>query len=951
MSQNGLHNPFPGLRAFEPEEDYLFFGREKETDDLRRRLRTSRFLAVIGSSGSGKSSLVKSGLIPSLHAGFMAQAGSSWRIAMLRPGEDPIGNLVKALQVSEVVPAMSAMSAANQTVLAVTLRDSSLGVAEAVKHAMLPRGDNLLVVVDQFEELFRFNRSRTKHNEDEAVAFVKLLLDAAHQDYAAVYVVITMRSEFIGDCMPFPGLPEAINEGLYLTPRMSRDEMRAAITKPVAVSGATIAPRLVVRLLNEVGDEMDRLPVLQHALMRTWDNWKAESGLHTNNRQPATDNRQPIDLRHYEAIGTMKAALSQHGEEAYNDLPSKRAQAIAERLFKTITDTTEEGRGVRNPAPLGRIAAVCAATEPEVAEIVETFRQPGRAFLQPPKSVPLASDSIIDISHESLMRLWNRLIGWTKEEARSTEIYHRLAYSAERHATGEESLWRNPQLQIGLRWRQENRPTADWAGHEQGFIRSMRFLDCSNRAHLLRRAVLIAAVLLVIVGLAGWVYRQYSINRELQAKLAVLSGAQQAAALEVGAGAREVAELRSKNEKLKAEVAAAQEQRESLTESIQALRKDNQTVEQNLVALNQENEQLTHKINSLQKEEIALSNEQGDLEELDRELSRQGSILTREVQLLTEEKDSAKARADRLVAKAAWLGYRDGREGPGMAAAPHPSLDLPKDEKAVIFALPADIPDNDALRKQIEDLQRQLDELRAERAKQVDEAGWLKKENALLEQQRIALLDEVQALERTKEELTKRQQNLQQMVAVAEKHAQALKQRIARAESANAKTRQEVETLRTKTRESQEESINLADGINVLRRWIGAQNAESEKAESVINRATSRLIQLVDQEVLSADTSGLLAVAAWRLASDPNAPNIYTPLLLALRRLDEKAAQALLSAQTNDDTTKIGTTTSAILAQAICARIKRGFTQEEWRTYFPPGADFNSRLARPCAEK
>jgi hypothetical protein len=92
-----LKNPFPGLRPFEPDEDHLFFGREPQTDDLLRKLRTNRFLFVTGSSGSGKSSLVRSGLIPSLNSGLMANAGSSWRVAILRPGDDPIGNLAAAL--------------------------------------------------------------------------------------------------------------------------------------------------------------------------------------------------------------------------------------------------------------------------------------------------------------------------------------------------------------------------------------------------------------------------------------------------------------------------------------------------------------------------------------------------------------------------------------------------------------------------------------------------------------------------------------------------------------------------------------------------------------------------------------------------------------------------------------------------------------------------------------
>src|SRR5690242_12396552 len=96
-------NPFPGLRPFEPDEDHLFFGREKQIDELLRRLRETCFLAVVGASGSGKSSLVRSGLIPALHSGLIAAAGSSWRIAMMRPGDDPIENLAACLNPPEVL--------------------------------------------------------------------------------------------------------------------------------------------------------------------------------------------------------------------------------------------------------------------------------------------------------------------------------------------------------------------------------------------------------------------------------------------------------------------------------------------------------------------------------------------------------------------------------------------------------------------------------------------------------------------------------------------------------------------------------------------------------------------------------------------------------------------------------------------------------------------------------
>ena len=265
-------NPFPGLRPFEFHENHLFFGRDTQTDELLRRLRLNRFLAVIGSSGSGKSSLVRAGLLPDLCGGFMVKAGSSWRITVCRPGDDPVHNLAVKLSGADVLGAPERDATVQTGILEMTLRRSALGLVEVVRETRMAQTENLLVVVDQFEELFRFKpASSGVHPEDEPAAFVKLLLNAARQDQLPIYIVITMRSDYLGDCAQFRDLPETINEGMYLIPRMTRDQRREAITGPVAVGGGQIAPRLVNRLLNDVTENPDQLPILQHALMRTWD--------------------------------------------------------------------------------------------------------------------------------------------------------------------------------------------------------------------------------------------------------------------------------------------------------------------------------------------------------------------------------------------------------------------------------------------------------------------------------------------------------------------------------------------------------------------------------------------------------------------------------------------------------------------------------------------------------
>lgn len=313
---NPLFNPFPGLRPFESHENHLFFGREGQSDELLRRLRRTRFLAVVGTSGSGKSSLMRAGLLPALHGGFMAQTAATWHIAVLRPGSDPLGNLAEAMSALAPFQLQNELANYQAAMLRASLSRSSLGLIETCKQAPLPANENLLVVVDQFEELFRFKQEAQKigHGE-EAAAFVQLLLEAARQRDVAIYVVLTMRSDFLGDCAQFRDLPEAINDGQYLIPRMMREQRRAAITGPINVANGAITDRLVQRLLNDVGDNPDQLPILQHALMRSWDHWQAQ-------RRES----EPLDLPHYETIGAMAEALSQHADEAFLELPDDRSQ-------------------------------------------------------------------------------------------------------------------------------------------------------------------------------------------------------------------------------------------------------------------------------------------------------------------------------------------------------------------------------------------------------------------------------------------------------------------------------------------------------------------------------------------------------------------------------------------------------------------------------------------------
>lgn len=470
-----VDNPFPGLRPFRVEERELFFGREGQSEAILRRLRDNRLLVLVGPSGSGKSSLINAGLLPHLRGGFLSDAGSHWRISKSRPQSDPIGELAAALCAPAVLGSTGGQqpSADDRALTEVTLRGSSIGLIDAVRLARLPARERIVVIIDQFEELFRFaSISGPASHEQDAALFVRLLLEAAGQREVPIYVVLGLRSDYIGDCARFPGLPEAVMAALYLIPRMTREQQREAITGPVRFGGASIVPRLVNRLLNDISDDPDQLPILQHALMRTWEHWRTKG-----------DKLCPIDLADYDAIGGMTNALSIHADDAYSKLADERSKTIARLAFQCLSGKDVNSREARHPATVAMIAAVADVTPDAAVEVIDHFRRPDRAFLTPQWGTQIDENSIIDISHESLIRGWDKLRTWVKAEAEDAKKYWDIAEAGDRNTKGEQSLWQDPELQLALDWRETRKPNEVWAKrYHPGFATAMNFLDRSRDA-------------------------------------------------------------------------------------------------------------------------------------------------------------------------------------------------------------------------------------------------------------------------------------------------------------------------------------------------------------------------------------------------------------------------------------------------------------------------------------
>jgi len=526
-----LANPFPGLRPFSIDECHLFFGREGQVDEILVKLAKNRFVAVLGYSGSGKSSLMQCGVVPVLFGGFVTEKSPNWNVVISRPGMGPIDALAAAIleKDPDYQSASEEERIINRTIVSSVLRGSNTGLVEISRRYNLATGENLLIVVDQFEELFRYREEeRIAESEDESTEFVNLLLTAIEQDDVPIYVALSMRSDYLGACSRFPKLTDKINNSNYLVPQMTREKKRMAIEGPVAVGGGRISDRLVKRLLHDMGDNQDQLPILQHALMRTWNYW-------VEHKEPG----EPIDLRHYNAIGRMSEALSQHANEAFDELDTKHRE-IAEILFKTITEKGVDNYGIRRPTKIGVIAEISGFDDYDVIEVVEHFRKPGRSFLMPSANVPLTSESVIEVSHESLMRIWTRLKNWVEEESESSQMYLRLSDAAAMYQIGRTGLWRPPDLQLALNWQKKQRPTRVWARrYDEAFERAIVFLDTSRityeaeqrnqelqQKRLLRRTRAVA-VILAIAAIVAIIFFIFGITQQIAAKAAQVEAEKQ----------------------------------------------------------------------------------------------------------------------------------------------------------------------------------------------------------------------------------------------------------------------------------------------------------------------------------------------------------------------------------------------------------------------------------------
>ncbi len=462
-------NPFPGLRPFSSEEGELFYGRTECTREVAGRLKKNRFVAVTGASGSGKTSLVMAGVIPAMISENISEK-RSWAFMMVRPEQNPVDHLAAQAAAFSTRAGYTQVTAHEAMD---TLRNGREGLAELFRRIRRNPRQQIIIIADQFEEIFRLDPFTAEGIPDHDVkVYIDLLTTAVSDPESGLHLLVAMRSEDVAECDRFETLTTLMNRSTYLLPRIPDTRLEEVISEPFRITSVPVEHSLVKLIIGELGERHDRLPVLQHMLRRLWDHWNGSG-----------DQMRPVSEADYEAVGRIEGAMSLHGGEALKRL-DERGKQLCERLFRTITIRTDDGRELRAPARIADIAAETGYTAQEIMAVAELFRGDDYSFITPQPTVALTAETVIDLTHESIIRHWDTLRVWMDEEESSVRIYRQLAAAALSYQEGKGRLWRPPDLLLALRWREENRPTLAWARKiDPAFERTMLFLKNSEEEY------------------------------------------------------------------------------------------------------------------------------------------------------------------------------------------------------------------------------------------------------------------------------------------------------------------------------------------------------------------------------------------------------------------------------------------------------------------------------------
>ena len=435
--------PYRGLLHFREEDAPLFFGREAAIDKLMDAVQRQPFVAVVGASGSGKSSVVCAGLVPRLRSDLR----TAWETVILVPTDQPLKALARAL-VSLLEPTMGEVDRlAEATKLAEHFRSGTIPLYDIVERILEKQSgtNRVLIVIDQFEELYTLNS-----DEEARRRFLDELLAASSRAGSKANVTLTLRGDFVGKALAYRPLSDRLQDAQINLGPMTREELECAIRKPAEKIELEFEPGLVGRILNDVGDEPGNLPLLEFVLKELWDKRRGRILLNET----------------YDAIGGLQGAVATKADELFKGL-SLVEQKILQRVFLRIVRPSESGLDTRRRAAFGELP-------PEGKELV--VKLANERLLVTNQSAS-GLEQTVEVAHEALISNWSTLRGWINEDREFLLWRQRLdtlLTEWERAEESDEALLRGPLLIEAQKWFDQR--SLDLSDQERKLISASRAL-------------------------------------------------------------------------------------------------------------------------------------------------------------------------------------------------------------------------------------------------------------------------------------------------------------------------------------------------------------------------------------------------------------------------------------------------------------------------------------------
>ncbi|MCJ7536294.1 MAG: protein kinase, partial [Anaerolineales bacterium] len=396
VPESEIYNPYKGLRPFQEADAGDFYGRDGLTEQLLARLgekdEASRFLAVVGPSGSGKSSVVKAGLVPKLRAGGIP-GSQDWFITQMKPGAHPLEELELAILRVAIIQPPSLLG---------QIKEDTRGTLRAVRR-VIPEGSHLLLVVDQFEELYTLVRDSRETN-----FFLESICEAVGDPHSPLRVLITLRADYYDRPLRHPEFSSLIERRTQVVKPLSTSELEQAIRGPANRLGVTFESGLTATIVGEVHEEPGALPILQYALTELFE--RREGRLITRDA--------------YDQIGGVRGALARRAEEIFQSLGEEKQEA-ARQLFLRLVTLGEGQEDTRRRVLRSEVNALLGES---LLEVIDSY---GRARLLTFDHDPQTREPTIEVAHEALLQEWARLREWLDESRADIRLQRVLGNAAE----------------------------------------------------------------------------------------------------------------------------------------------------------------------------------------------------------------------------------------------------------------------------------------------------------------------------------------------------------------------------------------------------------------------------------------------------------------------------------------------------------------------------------------